>query len=97
MYEIEFTSEALGDLKSLRKFERQEIIAGIEIQLKHEPTVETRNRKKLRPNAIAGWELRIGRFRVLYNVEAQVFVVSIEAVGFKVGNVLFVRGEKREL
>jgi len=97
MYEIEFTPEALEDLKSLRKFERQEIVEGIETQLKYEPTVETRNRKKLRPNDIADWELRIGQFRVLYNVEEEVFIVSIEAVGFKVGNLLFVRGEKRNL
>jgi mRNA-degrading endonuclease RelE of RelBE toxin-antitoxin system len=97
MYEIEFTPEALEDLKSLKKFERQEIIEGIETQLRYEPTVETRNRKKLRPNDIAEWELRIGKFRVLYNVEDEVFIVSIEAVGFKVGNLLFVRGEKRDL
>jgi mRNA-degrading endonuclease RelE of RelBE toxin-antitoxin system len=50
MYEIEFTPEAVEDLKALRKFEQEEVVDGIESQLRHEPTVETRNRKKLRPN-----------------------------------------------
>lgn len=97
MYEIEFTPEALEDLKSLRKFEQKEVIEGIEAQLRYEPTVETRNRKKLRPNDVAEWELRIGKFRVFYNIEVEVLIVSVEAIGFKIGNLLFIRGEKREL
>ena len=97
MYEIEFTPEALEDLNSFRKFEQNEIIDGIETQLKHEPIVETRQRKEMRPNDIAGWELRVGKFRVFYNVEEKELIVSIEAVGFKIGNVLFIRGEKRAI
>ncbi len=97
MYEIEFTPEAVEDLKALGKFEQEEVVDGIESQLRHEPTVETRNRKKLRPNNVAAWELRIGRFRVFYNVDDAVRIVSIEAVGFKVGNLLFVRGKRKDL
>lgn len=97
MYKIEFTSSAREDLKALRKFEQVEVLEGIETQLHHEPTVETRNRKRLEPNDVAEWELRIGRFRVFYNVEEQVKIVRIEAIGFKVGNQLFIRGERREL
>jgi mRNA-degrading endonuclease RelE of RelBE toxin-antitoxin system len=97
VYGIEFTPEALEDLRALRKFEQKEVLDRIESQLRHEPTVEARNRKKLRPNAVAEWELRIGRFRVLYNVEEDVRVVSIEAIGFKVGNQLFVHGKEAEL
>ena len=97
MYKIEFTPEAVRDLKALKKSEQKEVIDGIETQLKHEPMVETRNRKKLRPNDVAEWELRIGRFRVFYNVDETVHIVSVEAVGFKVGSQLFIRGEKRNL
>lgn len=97
MYEIEFTVEALKDLKSLRKFEQQQVLTGIEKHLRYEPTVEARNRKQLRPNDVAEWELRLGKFRVFYNVEDEVSIVSIEAVGFKLGHLLFIRGEKREL
>jgi hypothetical protein len=46
---------------------------------------------------VADWELRLGRVRVLYNVIVETQVVSIEAIGFKVGNLLFIRGEKADL
>jgi mRNA-degrading endonuclease RelE of RelBE toxin-antitoxin system len=95
MYEIEFAPSALEDLKSLRKYEQQQLLDGIEAQLRYQPTIETRNRKRLRPNEFAEWELRIGQFRVFYNVNEQNLTVRIEAIGFKVGNLLFVRGERK--
>lgn len=97
MYEIEFTPEAFEDLKSFRKYEQQIIIAGIDTQLRYELTVETSNRFRMRPNEIAEWELRIGKYRVFYNVEEGVQIVNIEVVGFKIGSRLFVRGKRREI
>ena len=58
---------------------------------------ETRNRKELRPNEVASWELRIGRFRMFYDVDEEDRNVSIEAIGFKIGHELFIRGERTEL
>jgi len=97
VYEIRFTPEALDDLKALRKSEQKEILDGIDTQLEHEPAVETRNRKRLRPNDVAEWELRVGRFRVFYDVREEVKVVRVEAVGHKDGNKLFIHGEEYEL
>jgi len=97
MYEIEFTPEANEDLKLFRKSEQKQILDETEHQLKYEPNVETRNRKEMRPNDVAGWELRIGKFRAFYHVDEETHTVSIEAVGFKVGSLLFIRGERREL
>ncbi len=97
MFEIEFTPEAMDDLKALRKHEQVRILDALETQLRHQPTEATRNRKRLRANEVAGWELRIGKFRVFYNADEDIFVVSIEAVGFKIGNLLFIRGKKRKL
>lgn len=97
MFDIDFSPEAAEDLKCFRKFEQQEVIAGIQKQLKHEPAVETRNRKKLRPNEVAEWEVRVSRFRVFYNVDEEAGIVIIEAIGFKIGSQLFIRGEKRTL
>ena len=97
MYDIEFTPDALEDLKTFRKFEQQKIISGIDTQLKDEPTVETRNRFRMRLNDVAEWELRLGRYRVFYDVEKVIHIVSIEVIGFKSGNRLFVRGKRREL
>jgi len=41
--------------------------------------------------------LRIGDFRVFYDVDAERAVVKIEAVGYKEGSKLFVHGEEYEL
>jgi len=97
MYDLLFTPDADMDLESLRRNEQVAAIAAIEANLRHEPTAETRNRKRLRPNPVADWELRAGRLRVLYNVEEDAHLVQIEAVGLKAGNLLFVRGRRTEL
>lgn len=97
MLQIEFTSEAVEDLRLLRKYDQQQIVAGIQSQLAQQATQQSRNRKRLRPNQLAEWELRIGDFRVFYDVDAQNAVVRIEAIGYKEGNKLFVHGEEYEL
>ncbi len=97
MYEIEFTIRAEQDLKWFRKNEQNEILDGIEAQLRHTPTVETRNRKRLRPSQTAEWELRAGRFRVFYDVDDEEHSVSIEAIGLKVGNKVYFQGKGQEL
>jgi mRNA-degrading endonuclease RelE of RelBE toxin-antitoxin system len=94
MFEIEFTQEALDDIRQYRRRERRRIITGIEDQLKHQAMQETKNRKRLRPNELAEWELRIDEFRVFYDVDLEEQVVKIEAVGYKRGSVLFIRGEE---
>ena len=62
------------------------------------PTLETRNRKKLRANAVAPWELRIGAIRVFYDVMPEPEkVVVVLAIGVKEHNVLRIAGEVIEL
>ena len=97
MYEIEFTLETIEDLRALRKRDRQLVVNEIERQLKHEPTQETRNRKRLRPNQLAEWELRIERFRVFYDVDDAAKIVKIVAVGYKRGNRLFIQDKEFKL
>lgn len=96
MYEIEFTVQAEQDLKWFRKNGQNEILDGIEAQLRYEPTVETRNRKRLRLGQTVEWELRVGRFRVFYNVDDEEQSVSIEAIGLKVGNKVYFQGKEQE-
>lgn len=63
------------------------VLDAVDEQLTHEPTVETRNRKPMRPNPLAPWELRIGNLRVYYDVEEDPkSLVSIRAVGIKERN-----------
>lgn len=94
MYELKYTIAAVGDLKPFRKYEQRLIVDGVNEQLTHEPRVETRNRKQLRPNKVAEYELRIEKFRVFYDVDDSVKAVKIVMVGHKDGNKLIVRGKE---
>lgn len=94
MYQVEFTPEAAKDLRYFRKFEQNIIINGVQTQLIYEPTAETKNRFRRNPPDIAEWELRIGAFRVFYNVDETVLIVSIERIGFKPNNVVSFHGQE---
>ncbi len=98
-FEIEFTQTAANHVRAFRKYEQQTILDSIEEQLQDQPTVEARNRKRLGSNELADWELRIGKYRVFYDVmlEDDRQVVKIKAVGHKVHNVLYVGGREVSL
>jgi mRNA-degrading endonuclease RelE of RelBE toxin-antitoxin system len=72
-------------------------VDAIEVRLTHEPGKPTRNRKRLEDNPLAPWELRVGDFRVFYDVEGDHATVVILAVGRKLHNRLFIGGEEIEL
>jgi mRNA-degrading endonuclease RelE of RelBE toxin-antitoxin system len=96
-YEIEVTEDAKLDLLYYSAFERKIIVSEIRAQLGDQPLVETKNRKPLRDNPLASWELRVGRYRVFYAVAKTVRVVAILAVGHKEHNVLLIRGKEVKL
>jgi mRNA-degrading endonuclease RelE of RelBE toxin-antitoxin system len=62
-----------------------------------QPTIPTRNRKALRPNDLSEWQLRIGRYRVFYDVDAASNQVTVKAIGWKEHNRLIVRGKETTL
>jgi mRNA-degrading endonuclease RelE of RelBE toxin-antitoxin system len=97
MYDIEYTQDALNDLQWFRKHEQNIIVDGIDTNLLHEPTVETRNRKRMRSNNYAEWELRVGDFRILYDVDTSVRIVEIQRIGEKRGNAFFFRGRRTDV
>ena len=97
MYEIEYTLEAVEDLKRFKKYEQRLIVDEIDSQLLHEPSHETRNRKQLRPNVVSEYELRTRHFRVFYDVDEIEEIVKIKAIGHKEGNSLFIRGKEFKL
>jgi mRNA-degrading endonuclease RelE of RelBE toxin-antitoxin system len=88
--QIAFTATAAAHVRSYRKYEQQIILDGIDEQLAHEPTNETRNRKHLGENELSDWELCIQDFRVFYDVviEDERCVVKIKAVGHKEHGIL---------
>lgn len=98
-YAIEFADTAVNHLAALTARERSLAIDTIEKQLSDEPLLETRNRKLLRPNAIASWELRVGALRVFYDVVSPgtPLLVRILAVGRKDRSVLRIGGKVVEL
>ena len=51
----------------------------------------------MRPNNIAEWELRLGEFRVLYDVDEQVFIVDVQRIGKKRGNTFFFQGQQEDI
>ena len=74
------------------------VLDTVEEQLAHEPTVETRNRKPMRPNPVAPWEPRIDPLRVYYDVQEEPEqVVKVRAVGIKERNQVRIGGEVIEL
>ena len=85
-------------LEALTTRQRSRAFVAIERQLKHEPLKEARNRKPLRPNPVAPWELRVGQLRVFYEVsEAPPAHVRILAVGIKVRETLRIGGQELRL
>ena len=93
-YTIEYTASAQGDIAYFRKYEQVLIVDAIDDQLIYEPGLETPNRKLLDPNSLAAWELRIGRYRVFYDLDAQTQLVLVKAVGWKEHNTLYIRGKE---
>jgi mRNA-degrading endonuclease RelE of RelBE toxin-antitoxin system len=89
-FEIAFTQTAADHIRAYRKFEQRIILEAIDEQLSHEPTTETRNRKRLSESELSDWELRVQDFRVFYDVavEKAVGVVKIKAIGNKIHGVL---------
>jgi mRNA-degrading endonuclease RelE of RelBE toxin-antitoxin system len=97
-YHIDVTTQAALDLAYYRPFEQKEIIAEIRLQLSHEPLTETANRKTLRVNMLSATrELRVGRFRVFYDVANDEAEVRVFAIGHKVHNQLFIRGREVQI
>ena len=96
-FTIEFAPDAVNQLRSLRKRDRQIVVDAIAVQLTHEPDQPTTNRKPLDDNRIAPWELRMGDFRVFYDVNRDDQSVIIGGVGEKSHNRLQIGGEEIEL
>ncbi len=97
MFLISFNKSSLADLKYLKKSKQSLILNEVEEQLTQEPLKETRNRKPLRENDLASWEIRIGEIRVFYDVDEEGREVTIKAVGRKEKNTLYIRGKEYQL
>jgi mRNA-degrading endonuclease RelE of RelBE toxin-antitoxin system len=94
-FQIEFSPDAQTHLRPLRIYDRKRIVDAIATQLESEPLKPTRNRKLMRSNLIATWELRIGDFRVYYDVIGG--KVLVRAIGIKHHGRLVIGDQEVEL
>ncbi len=85
-YEISIHELAATELSRLRTYDHRIVLEAIEEQLSHQPTVRTRRRKEL-TNLAPGfervppvWEIRVGDFRVFYDVDELAREVHVRAV-----------------
>lgn len=93
-YSIQFAPDAVEHFRDLRKYDQVRIRDAVLAQLTHEPDVETRHRKRLQSPLFGVYELRVGDFRVFYDVDAESTSVVVQAVGIKKHARLFVGGEE---
>ena len=97
-YVIEYSPEAEDHLRRLTTRQQRTVLDTVDRQLVNEPNVETRNRKPMRPNPVAPWELRIGDLRVYYEVKNEPhLVVRVLAIGVKERNEVRIGGERIKL
>ena len=94
-FEIKYGDAAVQHLRDLDVRQRALVLDTVPRQLTHQPTVPTRNRKLLRANPLAPWELRIGDLRVYFDVEAA--TVTIRAVGRKLREKVLIGGVEVDL
>ena len=86
VFEILFSEGVKGDLERLRPYDRAMILDAIQAQLARVPHLETKGRKRLRNlvppfEAIRPiWQLRVGLFRVFYDVDEEERRVYVRAV-----------------
>ena len=96
-YRIQYSPSAEDHLRSLTARQRSTVLDSIDRQLTYQPTTETRNRKPMRRNPLAAWEMRIGGLRVYYRVQEAEHLIQVLAVGVKRHHRVYLGGKVVEL
>ena len=81
MFDIKFTKGALEDLQAFSEFEQRWIVSALDSALTDAAVQETENRKRLSPNGLVEWAMRIGKIRVFYDIDYGNSTVKIECIG----------------
>jgi mRNA-degrading endonuclease RelE of RelBE toxin-antitoxin system len=96
-FKIELSPDARDHLKAMRRRDQQIIVDAVAGQLTYQPDQPTTHRKHLQENPVAPWELRVGDYRVFYDINLDDRIVVVVAVGHKSHNRLSIGGEEIEL
>ena len=89
MYEIRYSPSVANDLKGLKVYLRRQILDEVDEQLSDATATETRRRKILYglvPPFEADppvWQLRVGEYRIFYDVDEIERIVYVRAVRHK--------------
>ena len=71
-FRITITEEADSQLRALPVREQRIVEAAVTARLRDQPAIPTKAIRRLRPNPLAEFELRVRDLRVLYNVEQDI-------------------------
>jgi mRNA interferase RelE/StbE len=83
-YEIVLKRRAVIDLDGLRKYDAAQIADAMEKHLEHEPAKESKSRiRRLRGISNPDYRLRVGDYRVFYNIDGNARRVEILRVMHK--------------
>ena|SRR5438270_13674188 len=94
-WRVELKESVIDDLRWFGKRDGRQLLKEALQRLEEDPLVESRQMKTLRPNPVAGRELRLfGKYRGLFNVDEPAQTVTIVLVGEKRGQALIVQGEE---
>ncbi len=86
MFAILYDEAAEAELRALRAFEARRILDEVEVRLVEEPTTRSRRKKLLEglgppwDSVRPVWQLRIGEFRVFYDVDERRKEVVVRAI-----------------
>jgi len=93
-YRIVYARLTSRHFRSFSSRQRKIVFDAVDRHLAQEPALETKNRKRMRPNPLATWELRIGVLRVYYDVIPEPEpIVLVVAVGLKDRGLIRIAGE----
>lgn len=85
-FAVQIVPSALEELQAIKSFYRRQIADAIDEQLRRQPTTATRHRKILEVTEASFvfdsplWELRVGNYRVFYDVDEEGNNVYVRAV-----------------
>src|ERR1700676_983320 len=86
VFAVQIMPGAFAELTAIKVFDRRRVAEAIDVQLTQQPLVETKNRKLMldaRPSFECEppiWELRVGNYRVFYDVDEAVQTVFVRAI-----------------
>lgn len=89
VYRIEYATGVENELRRIKPYYRNQIMDSVDADLVHQPLRQTRRRKPLVglvppfEHVPPVWELRVGEYRVFYDVDVEGGRVIVRAIGRK--------------